>query len=375
MYKSGSLNRRRFVKLAGMTALAARPGMLRASGAASVEQDRFTFVGAAGTGVHVYATDGKTWRLRQIVASEAPVSLALHSSGRWLYVLNGVSEHQGLPCGSVETYTVDAKSGRLDLLGRRGLSLSATMPRHLTVSPDGLTVMVAVHGGGAYNLLPILADGSVGRVTGILKETGCGPVAEYQDAAHPQATLFDTTGRRVIATDLGGDRISVLSLEQGLEVASRYEMPGGSGPRHLALHPAGHLLYVGNALDGALSAFSYDANTGTITDRLWQIHSNSCEAMVMDQAGKFLYTASRDAVTMWRIESANGDIHRLDSQDAASIGHVHGLMMNPDGRKLALLTDLGVAEMTSAESGRLGEPLLMAPVERARCIATIGNRV
>ena len=373
MSKPGGLNRRGFVKLAGITALA-RSGVLRASGTASVGAERLAFVGVAGSGIHAYATGGKTWQLRQVIASEAPVCLAFNGSGQRLYVLNEVNEHEGLPCGSVETYTVGAKSGMLDLLGRQALSLSATMPRHLTVSPDGLTMVVAVHGGGAYNRLPILSDGSVGRVTGILKETGSGSVAEHQEAAHPQAALFDTTGKRVIVSDLGSDRVSVLSLEEGLKVVARYDMPEGSGPRHLALHPAGKLLYVANALDGSLSAFSYDANAGMITECLWQTRENYREAMAMDPAGRFLYTASRDVVAIWRIESANGALYKLDSRDVGSIGDVHGLTFHPDGLRLVLLTDLGIAEMTATESSRLGKPALVAPVAGVRCVVTIGNR-
>jgi len=371
------LSRRGFVRAAGITALTARAGLLQAklhkgieSFVTSVRPHRFAFVGVMGAtpGVHVYAINGEMWRLRQIVASEAPISLALHPSGRSLYVLNEVSSYRGLPCGSVEAYGVDAETGQLNLLGREGLSLSATMPRHLAVAPDRRSVIVAVHGGGAYNQLPILTDGCLERVSGILKETGCGPVVGHQDTAHPQTVLFDTTGKRVIAADLGCDKVSVLSIEDGLEVFARHDMPAGSGPQHLALHPAGHLLYVAHALDGSLAGFAYDAGAGKITHQVWQERGEYGDTLAIHPAKDFLYTAGGGLVTVWRIEPATGALGMVQSQ--AISGDIHGMTVSSDGRKLMALTSKGILEIgVDTGSGHLAEPALAVPVSGARSIA------
>ena len=371
---SRELSRRGFVCAAGITALTARAGLLQAKLHQGVESpvrpNRFAFVGVMGDtpGVHVYAIDGETCRLRQIISNEAPISLALHPSGRSLYVLNEVSSYRGLPRGSVEAYGVDAETGQLNLLGREGLSLSATMPRHLAVAPDGKSVVVAVHGGGAYNRLPILAGGCLGHVGGIVKETGCGPVARHQETAHPQTVLFDTSGKRVIAADLGCDQVSVLSTEDGLEVLARHDMPVGSGPQHLALHPAGHLLYVAHALDGSLAGFAYDAGAGKIMHQVWKMHGEYGDALAMHPAGDFLYTAGGGIVTSWRIESATGTLHRVQS-DVIS-GNIHGMTVRSDGQQLMALTSKGILEIgVDTGSGHLGEPVLAVSVSGARSIA------
>jgi len=376
---SKKLSRRGFVRAAGITALTARAGLLQAklqpgveSPVPSVRPNRFAFVGVMGAtpGVHVYAIDGEMWRLRQIVASKAPVSLALHPSGRSLYVLNEVSDYCGLPCGSVEAYCVDADTGELNLLGREGLSLSATMPRHLAVAPDGKSVVVSVHGGGAYNRLPILTDGCLGHVDGIVKETGCGPVAEHQKAAHPQTILFDTTGKRVIAADLGCDNVNVLSMEDGLEVLARHNVHAGSGPQHLALHPAGHLLYVAHALDGSLAGFAYDACAGKIMHQVWQARGDYGDALAMHSAGDFLYTAGGGAITAWRIELTTGALRRVHSRGVS--GGIHGMTVRSDGRQLMVLTSKGILEIgLDTDSGRLAKPALAVLVSRARSIALL----
>ncbi len=99
---------------------------------------------------------------------------------------------------------------------------------------------MAIDGGGAYNVLPIGEDGRLGRVSGILKETGSGPNAEHQDAAHPQMVMFDTTGRHVLSADMGSDRLSVFTLgADGFAVRDSSVVEAGSGPRQMAMHPMG----------------------------------------------------------------------------------------------------------------------------------------
>jgi len=109
--------------------------------------------------------------------------------------------------------------------------------------------VVAVHGGGAYNVLPIQADGRLGRVSGILKEVGSGPHAS-QAAAHPSAVIFDRFGR-LLTADQGTDKLSVISLSNGEPmVADRCKVIAGSGPSSIVLDHNGKRLFVAHALNG-----------------------------------------------------------------------------------------------------------------------------
>jgi 6-phosphogluconolactonase len=353
----------------GMAPMGARTTWLRA--ALTPGRTRWAFVGAMGDshGIHVFAINGEQWTLQQVIASESPVSLALHPTGKSLYVLHEVSEHEGLPAGAVEAYGVHVRSGRLTSLGRRGLALSATMPRHLAVAPDGSSLAVAVHGGGAYNLLPIENDGRVGRVCGIVKETGCGPILEHQETAHPQMVVFDPGGKRVIGADLGSDRLSVLALKDGLSLHGRHAMQAGSGPRHIALHPNGHLLYVGHGLDGSISGFRYDRAAGTITEPLLRIGGGYRNALAIHPAGDFLYASGGGEVTVWRIEAVTGALTKLQCRSVA-VDEVHAVTVLSDGSAVVVLTPEGVRRMhVDAASGRLSQAALVASVPGARSIA------
>ncbi len=190
--------------------------------------------------IHAFASPaGKqtdTWSPRQQVASRAPAALLL--SQQVLYVANQVSLHQGVPRGTIEAYRVEPGSGRLTLLGRTPLSLAATRPRHMALSPDGRLLAVAAYGGGIYNLLPVGKDGSLGDPCGIFKDTGCGPHRQLQTSAHPHTLLFDSSGKHLLCSDFGSDRISVFAVADGrLQRISQVSDRSGVGPANLCCIP------------------------------------------------------------------------------------------------------------------------------------------
>jgi 6-phosphogluconolactonase (cycloisomerase 2 family) len=266
--------------------------------------------------------------------------LTLDAGERFLYAVNEVDEYEGLPLGTVEAYAIDGVNGTLKLVNRQRLSLSATAPRHAAISPDGRMLVVAVHGGGAYNVLPLGKDGSVGAVSGILKETGSGP-HDRQRSAHPQMVVFDRAGRLVTA-DLGNDRLSVLSLDAArLNVLGRYAAQPGGGPRQIAFHPDGRWLFVGHELEASVACYRYDANEGRIAERAGRVATAGDATtggvmMAVDPAGDFLYTAHRRGdvgVSVWRIAHNAGGLQRLKMVDQGG-PRLHQMMMTADGQGL-----------------------------------------
>lgn len=293
----------------------------------------FAYVGSWEHGIQVFSVDKNAWRLSQTIGSNKPSCLTLHPSLKFIYVANEIDNYEGLPTGTVEAYSIDGRDGRLTLLNRQPLSLSAIAPRYLVVSPDGSRLIVAVHGGGSYNLLPIRTDGYLERVSGILKEVGSGLDQERQNTAHPQMVLFDSSQHHLISADLGSDRLNVFALENDrLIVAQRRSTEPASGPRFLALHPSGRLLYVVNELDASISCFDYDAARSRILNRLHQqpLHTAShlkgatAVALAMHSSGYFLYTACSNTganrsvysrIAAWRIDPAIGELGLIHESD------------------------------------------------------------
>jgi 6-phosphogluconolactonase len=360
-------HRRRFLQLAGSTSVWAAAGSRfgwTSSPGAPVRRAKFAYIGAEH-GIHVYsiAADDRFIE-QQTISSANPVALAINDGN--LYVANAVSEHGNLPRGSVEAYVIDVATGRLEFRKRLPLSLSGILPRDLAIAPDGRSVVVAVHGGGAYNVLSLDEEGRLVRVSGILKETGSGPHG-LQAAAHPCAVVFDRVGR-VLTADQGSDKLSVFSLSHGkLSVDGRCEVPAGSGPSSMVLHPDGNRLYVAHALNGSLSSFAYDA-TGILDCRqtVWATGGGELAALAMHPSGERLYSSHGDGVQVWKI-AANGALEGMPSVEGIQVVRLHAMA---DGNSLlALSSDAVVSMKIDAVTHVLAAPVNVASLSKPVSIA------
>lgn len=377
-------SRRKFVQMAGSSlgAMSLGPSLLaRSAWTTQKTAPRFAYVGFGGEdatseGIAVFDVRDGQWKQTSKVLSRTPTSLALDASERFLYVVNEVDEHEGLPSGTVEAYAINTIDGSLTLLNRQRLSLSATRPRHAAISPDGHALVVAVHGGGAYNVLPLKQDGSLGPVAGILKETGSGP-HKQQKSAHPQMVVFDRAGR-VVSADLGSDRLSVLKLDAAqLSYTERYETHAGDGPHQITFHPDGRLLFVANGLDASVVCYSYDADSGTIVERLNKVPTARNEnsggvLMTIHPAGNFLYTAhpgTNDGVSVWSFERSTAELRMLQVADEDA-PRLHQLTMTPDGsRLLGLSREDGSVLSWSVVDGHLGHVIRLSKLEAPLSLA------
>jgi 6-phosphogluconolactonase (cycloisomerase 2 family) len=344
--------------------------------------------GPASKGIYVLAMRDGGWTPVQTVASANPSFLAVHPSRRFLYAINEIDTYQGLPTGTAEAYAIDAQDGRLTLLNRQPLSLSGVIPAHLAVSPDGRALAVALYGGGAYNVLPIGADGKLGKVSGIEKETGSGPDAERQESPHPHMVLFDASGQRLLATDLGTDRINVFTLGDGkLSVLGRTSVSPGSGPRHLALHPSQRFVYLVNELDATVACFGYDAASGKVGEQRQRVSTlpegysgqKSSAALVMHPSGQFLYASNRrlksdhpmaDGIAAFRIDPSNGTLTPLQHW-SEGLRFPRALAMAPGGSHLYALSQKGDTILRlriDPASGKLDQPVQVAQVPTPACL-------
>jgi 6-phosphogluconolactonase len=356
------LDRRRFLQMAGsaslLSAIGGRPGW-----ASTAE---FAYIGDENA-IHVYSiSTGERFLERQTISSARPVGLAI-SRGK-LYVANGVTQYGNLPRGSVEAYAIDATNGRLELLNRAPLSLSGISPWELAVARNGRSVVIAVHGGGAYNVLPLDEDGRLGRVSGILKETGSGP-HPLQAMAHPSAVMFDREGR-VLTADQGSDKLTVLAFSNGeLTVSSRCEVPAGSGPSSMVLHPDGRRVYVAHALNGSISSFAYAA-TGILVWKQTVCASamGDVAALAIHPSGEVLYSSHGHELQTWKIAD-NGGLEPLPGVEGIQANKLH---LTADGESLLALSSDAVLSMKIDASTRIpAAPVKVASLFNPLSIAIV----
>jgi len=333
--------RREFVRgAAGMVALPHLP-----LGAVAAPSPQFAYVASGEGSLHVFRLRGEVWTTTQRVPSPAPACILLSPAQRTLYVANDIDAHEGLPRGTVEAFHIDPLDGRLTLVGRTPLSLSATHPRHLALSPDGKVLAVAAYGGAIYNLFPIAEDDSLGQPSSIFKQAGCGPHAQSQASAHPHTLLFDAGGRHLLSSDFGSDRLSVFAVEGGrLQRHMQLATAEGSGPGACALHPAGSVFYAWHTLQSTLACYRYDGASGSIGDTLQRLSfpTASLHALALHPSGRMLYTTqeNRNELRAWHVDAKDGRLTQARGVMLGQAAPTH-LMASPDGESIFVLDGLG----------------------------------
>jgi 6-phosphogluconolactonase (cycloisomerase 2 family) len=260
--------------------------------------------------------DASTGRLEKRALFEDgsnPSWLALNPSRSYLYVANEVSDFDAAGDGAVTAYAVERTSGRLTRLNT--VSSEGAGPAHLSAHPSGKYVFVANYYGGVFAVLPVLSDDRLGAASDVKRDMGAvgpphaasAPTGSFAISGHAHAHMIevDPSGKFVLGSDLGTDRIHIwkFNMEAGaLEAAGGSEglAPAGDGPRHFVFHPNGRCLYSLQEEGSNLIVFDYDATAGKLTKKQ-QLSTlphefsgtNYTSEIRISPDGKFLYAANR----------------------------------------------------------------------------------
>ncbi|WP_411082176.1 lactonase family protein [Streptomyces sp. cmx-18-6] len=271
-----------------------------------------SFTSAGGPGVTVAAVDRDTGALTVLGASDAvadPSFLALAPGAAVLYAVG-----ESAP-GSAAAFDV---SGDVPALLGPVRPVEADGPTHLALAANHL--VTANYGSGSVTVLPVLPDGSLGEVASVVRHEGGGPDGERQEGSHAHQVLPDPSGRWVISVDLGTDSVRVGAIDPAtgvLEPHGETALRPGSGPRHLAFHPAGRLAYVLNELAPTLTVCRWDAGAGRLeplgetpvlpesaaADSTVRTYPSE---VVVAHDGRFLWTANRghDSISVLTLDES-----------------------------------------------------------------------
>ncbi|GGV00699.1 hypothetical protein GCM10010275_44440 [Streptomyces litmocidini] len=216
-----------------------------------------SFTTAGGRGVLVADVDEETGALTVTGGSDAvadPSFLALAGP-----VLHAVSE---TGAGAVAAFDVTGPAPRP--LGAP-VPVGGAGPTHLALAAGHL--LTANYTSGSVTALPLAGDGTARPAAAVLRHEGSGPVADRQSGPHAHQVLPDPSGRWVVSVDLGTDSVRICALDPAtgeLALHGETALRPGTGPRHLAFHPAGTHAYVLNELEPTLTICRWDAERGVL---------------------------------------------------------------------------------------------------------------
>lgn len=281
-----------------------------------------TYTRGKDQGIFVAELDLKTGKVskpRPAGAADGPSFLAIHPTQKFLYAVAQIDGADGKKTGGVVAFSVN-KDGSLTKLNEQ--DSQGAGPCHLTVDKAGKNVLVANYGGGTVAVLPIDSDGKLKPASSTGDHKGTGTLGPNQRGPHAHSINLDAGNRYAFAADLGLDQILVYKFdaEKGKitpNTPHAAKVARGAGPRHFAFHPSGKFAYVINEIGNTMTAFSYDAEKGKLTEiqtistlpKNFEGKSYTAE-VVVHPSGKFVYGSNRghDSLVIYKVDPKTGKL-------------------------------------------------------------------
>lgn len=269
------------------------------------------------------ADTGKLAPAELVAETEHPSFLTIHPNERYLYAVNEIGRFQGEKAGSVAAFALDRASGKLTPLNR--VSTRGTIPCHLVVDKTQKYLLLVNYGSGSTTVLALKPDGSLGEVSSFIQHQGGSADRRRQSSSHAHSIHVSPDNRFALVPDLGLDQVIVYRFDASTGTIAANDPPyatvkPGSGPRHFDFHPNGRFAYVINEMGSAVTAFSYDAKRGALTELTtlstlpadFKAENNSADIHVHPN-GKWVYASNRghDSITMFAIDR-KGSIRYVD---------------------------------------------------------------
>jgi len=286
-----------------------------------------TYTDSGSEGIYRFGLDRTTGKLHSnglAALSENPSYLALSKDGKYLLAVRETRDESNQNSGYIELFNVDA-AGNLSSVNM--VSSGGAHTCHVTINEHG-AVVASNYTGGNVALMQIDSTGELSRATSVIQHTGQGADPKRQDKPHVHSALFEPKGNRIFVADLGIDKIKVYTIEKASATLKPYKFPEikmtpGSGPRHMAIHPSGKLLFVANELSSSVSVVQLMKNGNyKIVETVSTLpagfsKSNTCADIHLSPEGNFLYVSNRgmNSIAIFTVQEMESKIKLIGHED------------------------------------------------------------
>lgn len=292
---------------------------------------------ARGKGISVYQVEDGKWELVQILEGEInPSYLCINKKQDRLYSIHGdyseVSAYKILGNGTIEKMCTQKTHG--------------TNPVHLLLSPSEKWLYVANLQTGSVSVMPVLEDGSLGKIEDLYFISGNGGPGHI---SHPHQICIDRSGKWMIVPTQGRlqgiGKVTSFRINEdtgALEETAFLKARTGGEPRNCVFHPNNRWLYFLNEKDSTMWFCLFDQNTGTMEPQ--QILSVLPEdyagdgwasGLIMSEDGSVLYASNRkhDSITVFGTDPESGRMTYLQNIKTGG-GQPRFITFSPDGKQV-----------------------------------------
>jgi 6-phosphogluconolactonase len=255
-----------------------------------------------------------------VATTDNPSYLCVAPDKKYVYAVN---EGKGDKAG-VTAFLFDRSKGSLIQLNRE--PSGGDDPCYVNINKAGRWVTVGNYSGGSLSVLPVMADGSLGKPKTIFHK-GSSVNKDRQEKAHVHCTMFSPDNKYLFVSDLGMDKVMTYTFNPGSGTLAPAPVPftkvePGSGPRHFEFHPNGKFAYLMEELGGTISAYSYQDGKLTFIERVSTLPKDytgtkSGADIHVSKDGKFLYGSNRgesNTIVIYSIDQKTGKLTYVGHQ-------------------------------------------------------------
>jgi 6-phosphogluconolactonase len=201
--------------------------------------------------------------------------------------------------GEVTGFAIDAHTGNLHLL--ESYFTQGDGPCYVGYHEATKSVLTANYGSGNVTAIPVNKSGKLKGSSSFQQHSGNGPKLNRQKGPHAHCIKPDLNGKFIYSADLGTDKIYAYTIKKNkLELYKEISLEAGSGPRHIAFHPANKSMTVVNELNSTIAIFLPD-NDGCFSEFKSSIttipasftENNQCADIHFSPDGQYLYASNR----------------------------------------------------------------------------------
>jgi len=332
-------------------------------------------------GIYVYRMNAKTGALTYLSTSPFTINpsyLDVSHDGKFLYAVNETGGKTPDEKGQISAFRISDDHTGLGFINR--VSSEGDYPCYIETDRSGKFVLAANYGSGNVALFPLEADGSLKPASSGHNHEGRG-ISSRQESAHAHCIMISDDGAFAYSNDLGTDKIYIYKISiDKLELSGIFETSAGSGPRHLAFHPAKNLLYSINELNGTIDCMLRDKVSGalslvqTVSVVLEGDGAQSGSADIhITPSGEFLYASNRgnlNNIAAFRIDSDSGKLSLIGVQPVKG-SSPRNFAIDPSGTFLLVAnqnSDQIITFRIDTVTGRLAETGIVTNIPTPVCL-------
>ena len=292
-------------------------------------QEHYMIVGTYDSpkseGVYVYkfnSADGSAIEISHVKTSN-PSFVTFSPDGRFVFAVHETAPQDGKG-GDVAAFAFNKETGSLTFINRQ-LS-GGDHPCHVETDKTGKWLFASNYSSGSLSVLPINADGSLGKAFTI-QHKGIGKNPQRQKGPHTHGAIISSDNSQLIVTDLGIDKVLLYSFDAGTGKLTPAKQPfaqsvPGSGPRLITFHPNNKFAYLIEELSGTVVVFKYKDGKLKAKQRISSMpagdtsFAGSADIHVSPD-GKFLYASNRgdaNTIAIYSISKKDGKLVLLGHQ-------------------------------------------------------------